>query len=102
MAEDPYWIKDDAPSQKNKFEEMFGLQKAIQKCINHLEDKFRMVLVLVDVEGLDYRNSLQNLRITTRNDKKPPGPRPRTCSGMLAKNSGSLPEVFGLKSQRIS
>ena len=51
--EDPFWIEDDAPDPEQQMVES-ELQKAIQNCINRLEDKFRIVLVLVDVEGLDY------------------------------------------------
>ncbi len=51
--ENPYWIEDDTPSPEEEIQES-ELQKAIQHCINALDDKFRTVLVLVDVEGLDY------------------------------------------------
>jgi len=60
ILEDPYWIEDDDPSPEEQVEES-ELQKAIQKCINHLEDKFRIVLVLVDVEGLDYETASKTL-----------------------------------------
>jgi RNA polymerase sigma-70 factor (ECF subfamily) len=35
------------------------LQKAIQQCINELDQKFKTVLVLVDVEGLDYETTAE-------------------------------------------
>jgi len=54
--ESPYWIEDDSPSPEEKSEES-ELQSAIQHCINQLEDKFRVILVLVDVEGLDYQTA---------------------------------------------
>jgi len=54
--ENPYWIEDDAPSPEDEYQES-ELQKAIQKCINALDDKFRTVIVLVDVEGLDYETA---------------------------------------------
>ena len=54
--EDPYWIEDKAPSPEESSEHS-ELQNAIQRCINALEDKFRIVLVLVDVEGLDYETA---------------------------------------------
>lgn len=54
--EDPFWIEDDAPDPEEQMAES-ELQKAIQNCINRLEDKFRIVLVLVDVEGLDYETA---------------------------------------------
>jgi len=51
--ENPYWIEDDSPSPEEEFEES-ELQEAIQHCINHLDKKFKTILILVDVEGLDY------------------------------------------------
>jgi RNA polymerase sigma-70 factor (ECF subfamily) len=51
--ENPYWIEDDSPSPEDEFEES-ELQEAIQHCINNLDKKFKTILVLVDVEGLDY------------------------------------------------
>lgn len=54
--ENPYWIEDDSPSPEDDIQES-ELQKAIQHCINALDKKFRTVLVLVDVEGLDYETA---------------------------------------------
>ncbi len=56
--EDPYWIEDDSPSPEENFQET-ELQKAIQHCIKVLDDKFRLVIVLVDVEGLDYETAAE-------------------------------------------
>jgi RNA polymerase sigma-70 factor (ECF subfamily) len=54
--EDPFWIKDDSATPEEQTEQV-ELQQAIQHCINELDDKFRTVLVLVDVEGLDYETA---------------------------------------------
>lgn len=54
--ENPYWIEDDSPSPEDDIQES-ELQKAIQHCINALDKKFRTVLILVDVEGLDYETA---------------------------------------------
>ena len=53
MLEDPYWIEDDQASPEEQSEQA-ALEKAIQHCISELEEKFRTILVLVDVEGMDY------------------------------------------------
>lgn len=58
--ENPYWIEDDAPSPEDEFKDS-ELQKAIQQCINALDEKFRTVLVLVDVEGLDYETASESV-----------------------------------------
>ncbi|MFW5713789.1 MAG: RNA polymerase sigma factor [Brevefilum sp.] len=56
--ESPFWIEDDSPDPEEQTEET-ELQEAIQHCINDLDDKFRTVLVLVDVEGLDYESAAE-------------------------------------------
>jgi len=56
ILEDPFWIEDVAPTPEEQSEEA-ELQAAIQNCINELDDKFRTILVLVDVEGLDYETA---------------------------------------------
>ncbi len=47
--EDPYWIEDDQASPEEQMEQA-ALEKAIQHCISELEEKFRTIIVLVDVE----------------------------------------------------
>jgi len=54
--EEPDWLKDPSASPEECFEQAV-LQDAIQECINKLDDKFRVILVLVDVEGLDYKTA---------------------------------------------
>ncbi len=56
VLEDPFWIEDNSPTPEEK-SEVDELQSAIQHCINQLDEKFRTVLVLVDVEGLDYESA---------------------------------------------
>jgi RNA polymerase sigma-70 factor, ECF subfamily len=56
--EDPYWIEDDSASPEEQTEQA-ELQAAIQNCINELDKKFKVILVLVDVEGLDYQTAAE-------------------------------------------
>jgi RNA polymerase sigma-70 factor, ECF subfamily len=56
--EDPYWIEDDSASPEEQTEQA-ELQTAIQNCINELDKKFKLILVLVDVEGLDYQTAAE-------------------------------------------
>ena len=53
--EDPYWIEDDSASPEEQTEQA-ELGAAIQNCINQLDKKFKVILVLVDDEGLDYQD----------------------------------------------
>lgn len=52
--ESPAWLADDSPSPE---EEMVRseLDAALQRCLNGLEEDFRAVVLMVDVEGLDYQ-----------------------------------------------
>ena len=56
--EDPYWIEDESATPEEQTEQA-ELQAAIQNCINALDQKFKVVLVLVDVEGLDYQTAAE-------------------------------------------
>ena len=56
--EDPYWIEDDSASPEEQTEQA-ELGAAIQNCINQLDKKFKVILVLVDVEGLDYQTAAE-------------------------------------------
>jgi RNA polymerase sigma-70 factor (ECF subfamily) len=52
-VESPRWLADDNPSPEESVERA-ELESAIQRCLNHLPDDFREVVVLIDVQGLDY------------------------------------------------
>lgn len=56
MFEDPNWIEDDSANPEERSEQV-ELQEAIQHCIGELEEKYKTVLVLVDVEGFDYETA---------------------------------------------
>ena len=56
--EDPYWIEDEEATPE-EYSEQAELQSAIQNCINELDHKFRTIMVLVDVEGLDYQTAAE-------------------------------------------
>jgi len=56
LLEEPAWLEDDSDSPEEQSEQA-ELQEAIQHCIGELDEKFKTVLVLVDVEGLDYETA---------------------------------------------
>ena len=56
LLEEPTWLEDNAASPEEQSEQA-ELQEAIQHCIGELDEKFKTVLVLVDVEGLDYETA---------------------------------------------
>lgn len=52
--ESPAWLADDSLSIEDRIE-LSELEQAIQHCLDNLPDDFRVVAVMVDVEGLDYQ-----------------------------------------------
>lgn len=56
LMESAKWMMDDAPSPEDMLEKA-ELDQAIQHCIDELEEKFRIVVVLVDVVGEDYETA---------------------------------------------
>lgn len=56
FLEEPAWLEDDSASPEERTEQA-ELQEAIQHCIGKLDEKYKIVLVLVDVEGLDYETA---------------------------------------------
>jgi RNA polymerase sigma-70 factor (ECF subfamily) len=53
-VESPAWMADDGPSPEQELEQG-ELDAAVQHCLNDLPEDFRAVVVMVDIEGLDYQ-----------------------------------------------
>lgn len=51
--ESPAWLADDAPSPEEAAEQA-ELEHAIQHCLENLPDDFKVIVVLVDLQGFDY------------------------------------------------
>jgi RNA polymerase sigma-70 factor, ECF subfamily len=54
--ESPIWLKDPGETPEEQAERM-DLSQAIQHCLNDLSEDFRTVVVLVDVQGMDYEEA---------------------------------------------
>lgn len=52
--ESPAWLADDGPSPEDEIERS-ELNMAIQSCLQNLPEDFRAVVVMVDIEGMDYQ-----------------------------------------------
>jgi len=55
-VENPKWLADDDQSPEDEIEKK-ELDEAIQGCIDALPDEFKAVVILVEVQGLDYKNA---------------------------------------------
>jgi len=54
--ESPTWLADDSPSPEDQVAEL-DLEKAVQDCINHLPEDFRAVVIMVDMQSMDYQEA---------------------------------------------
>ncbi len=59
--ETPRWLADSNASPEEQVE-TFELERAIQNCIEGLPDDFRAVVVLTDIQGLDYKEAAAVLK----------------------------------------
>ncbi len=59
-VETPKWIADDGPSPEESLERR-ELEQAIQTCLLGLDDEFRAVVVMIDLQGMDYSEVSQAL-----------------------------------------
>jgi len=55
LVDSPSWMEDDAPGPEEAANAR-ELEEAIQHCLADLEEKFRVVMVLVDISGEDYES----------------------------------------------
>jgi len=54
--ESPAWLTDENPLPE-EVAEVSDLENAIQHCLEGLPDDFRIIMVMVDIEGLDYKEA---------------------------------------------
>jgi RNA polymerase sigma-70 factor (ECF subfamily) len=52
--ESPRWLADDQPTPEEAMEHA-ELERAVQDCIEGLPEEFRMVVIMADLQGLDYQ-----------------------------------------------
>ncbi len=54
--ESPAWLADDGPTPEQAVEKV-ELDNAVQHCLDGLPEEFKAVIVMVDVEGMDYQEA---------------------------------------------
>jgi RNA polymerase sigma-70 factor (ECF subfamily) len=94
----PKWMIDPGESPENSVQRA-ELGKAIQRCLNQLTPEFRMVVVLVDIQGLDYSEAAAAIERpvgTVRSRLARARHRMRAC---LQKFRELLPSAFRLREE---
>jgi len=54
--ESPHWMASDDPDPETALEQR-ELENAVQDCLKRLPDEFRVVMVLIDIQGMDYQEA---------------------------------------------
>lgn len=57
--EDPVWLTDDGVLPED-FVKNRELEAVIQRCIDQLQAQFKAVLIMVDVQGMDYKDAAKS------------------------------------------
>ena len=99
--ESPSWLEDpgESPEETALREE---LSVAIQNCLNSLDHDFRIVVVLVDIQGMDYAEAAETAN-TPLGTIKSRLARARVRLQDCLRGFGELlPEVFRLEGERNS
>jgi len=60
--ESPEWLADDSLSPEEQVENK-ELEKAIRHCLGTIPEEFRATVVLVDIQGMDYAEVAESLKI---------------------------------------
>ena len=98
-VESPAWLADDKPLPEQKLEDL-DLEQAIQHCLDNLPDEFRMIVVMVELEDLNYQevsNSLGKPLGTIKSRLARARARLQNC---LQKFRELLPEKFRLEDEK--
>jgi len=99
--ESPSWLEDpgETPEETALREE---LSQAIQNCLNSLDNDFRIVVVLVDIQGMDYAEAAETANTPLGTIKSRLARARMRLQDCLRGFGELLPEIFRLEGERIS
>jgi len=100
-VESPAWLQDpgESPEETAMREE---LSQAIQNCLDSLEDEFRVVVVLVDIQGMDYAEAAETTKSPLGTIKSRLARARMRLQDCLRGFGELLPGIFRLDGERIS
>jgi RNA polymerase sigma-70 factor (ECF subfamily) len=99
--ESPAWLEDpgESPEEAALREE---LSRAIQNCLDALDNDFRIVVVLVDIQGMDYSEAAETIKSPLGTVKSRLARARMRLQDCLRGFGELLPGVFRLDGERIS
>ena len=99
--ESPSWLEDpgETPEETALREE---LSEAIQNCLNSLDHDFRIVVVLVDIQGMDYTEAAETAKTPLGTIKSRLARARARLQDCLRGFGELLPEIFRLEGERNS
>ena len=98
-VETPFWLADDAPSPEAQAE-LAELDAAIQRCLDALPPDFRAVVVLIDIQGLDYKEAAAALKKALGTVKSRLARARKRLQECLQQFRELLPAAFRLEEER--
>jgi RNA polymerase sigma-70 factor (ECF subfamily) len=98
--ENPSWLADDNPSPEENVESL-DLVEAIQHCLQDLPDEFRVVVAMIDLEGLDYNEASMAMKAPLGTIKSRLARARVRMQDCLQKFRELLPHKFRLEDEEI-
>ncbi len=100
ILESPSWMKDDSLPYEDQLSNA-ELEKALTHCLDRLEEKFKTVIVLVDVSGEDYETVAGTIHVPIGTIKSRLARARQKMQDCLQGFGELLPEKFRLDSSEI-
>lgn len=100
IMESASWMKDDSLPYEDQLSNV-ELEKALTHCLDGLEEKFKTVIVLVDVSGEDYETVAGAIRVPIGTIKSRLARARQKMQNCLQGFGELLPEKFRLNSDEI-
>jgi RNA polymerase sigma-70 factor (ECF subfamily) len=99
--ESPDWLEDPGESPEEAVLRV-ELSSAIQNCLDRLENDFRVVVVLVDIQGMDYAEAAETVKTPLGTIKSRLARARAKLQDCLSTIGELLPGKFRLGGERIS
>ena len=99
--ESPAWLEDPGESPEEAILRV-ELSTAIQNCLNGLDEDFRVVVVLVDIQGMDYAEAAEAANTPLGTIKSRLARARAKLQDCLRGFGELLPDKFRLEGERIS